>query len=281
MNVDGWLARSPWLAPHLACLFFAAMAICARLLSALPTSEVMFFRCAIPVVIYLPMVIRDRSGLADAWSHRHGLFIRGLCGTLSLYFYLVALRSIPLADATVTSNTSPLWAALAAWLALGEAIPPRLRWAFPLSLVGVALVAGTNDASGPCSGYLAGLASAALSGSAYALIRKMRQLAPEIIALAFMGLAALCSLPFMLPRYQPPTLLQWKIIAAMGLTGAVGQWFMTVGYRHNSAATAASLGLASVAVTAALGYLILAEQLGPWQLVGMTMILLGTLTATR
>lgn len=281
MNLQGWLARFPWSAPYLACLFFAAMAICARLLSDLPTSEIMFFRCAIPVAIYLPMVVQSRASLAEAWPHRHGLFTRGLCGTLSLYFYLVALRSIPLADAAVTTNTSPLWAALAAWLALGEAVNRRLLWAFPLSLAGVALVAGANDASGPWLGYLAGLASAALSGSAYALIRKMRQVAPEIIALAFMGLAALCALPFMLPHYQPPSLLQWKLIAAMGLTGAAGQWFMTVGYRHNSAATAASLGLASVAITAVLGYLVLAEWLGPWQLVGMAMILLGTLAAAR
>ncbi len=54
----------------------------------------------------------------------------------------------------------------------------------------------------------------------------------------------------------------------MGLSGAAGQWFMTLGYRYNTAATAASLGLATVALTAALAFWLLSESLGSWQMLG-------------
>jgi drug/metabolite transporter (DMT)-like permease len=279
MLLHAWLARLPWLAPYLACFFFAWMAICIRLLSDLPTAEVMFFRSIIPVLTYLPMVLANRTGLQLAWQHRQPLLMRGLAGTLSLYLYLVAIRSIPLADATLTSNTSPLWAALAAWLTLGEALNPRLLWAFPLSLVGVVLVAG-SQVGGPPLGYLAGLASAALSGSAYAVIRKLRDLPPELISLAFMGLAALCAVPFMVTGYVAPTPQQWQLVAALGATGTLGQWFMTAGYRYNTAATAASLGLASVALTALLAFWLFHESLTSGQLLGMGLIVLGTLGAT-
>ncbi len=105
-----------------------------------------------------------------------------MCGTLSLYFYLVAIRLIPLADLAVTTN------ALAAWWTLGERLSSRLMWAFPISFLGVALVADSHT-GGDGWGYLAGLASAALAGSAYALLRKLRELPPEIPAMAFLALA--------------------------------------------------------------------------------------------
>lgn len=43
---------------------------------------------------------------------------------------------------------------------------------------------------------------------------------------------------------------------------------MTLGYRYNTAATAASLGLATVALTAALAFWLLSESLGSWQMLG-------------
>lgn len=273
------MSRRPWLAPYLACLFFALMALCVRKLEALPTAEVMFFRCALPVALYLPLVLRSRASLGLAWNHRGALLSRGLCGTLSLYCYLVAIRLIPLADLAVTTNTSPLWTALVAWLTLGETLSSRLFWAFPVSFLGVALVAGSH-AGGDGWGYLAGLASAALAGSAYALLRKLRDIPPEITAMAFLGLAGLCAFPFLLQAYRPPTSDQTALILGMGLSGAAGQWFMTLGYRYNTAATAASLGLATVGLTAVLAYWFLGESLGSWQLLGMLLILVGTLGAT-
>lgn len=272
--------RAPWLASYLACLCFALMALCVRKLQSLPTAEVMFFRCCIPVALYIPLILRSRASLGLAWRSRWSLLSRGLCGTVSLYFYLVAVRLIPLADVAVTTNTSPLWTALAAWWTLGERLSSNLLWAFPLSFSGVALVAGSH-ASGQPWGYLAGLASAALSGSAYALLRKLRDLPPEVTALAFLGLAAFCSFPFMLPLYQPPGPELIPFVLGMGLTGAAGQWFMTLGYRYNTAATASSLGLATVALTAWLAYLCLGEPLGGWQVVGMVLIVIGTLGSSR
>ncbi|MBN9416872.1 hypothetical protein ABS71_03580 [bacterium SCN 62-11] len=274
------MSRRPWLASYVACLFFSMMAICVRKLQALPTAEIMFFRCILPVALYLPLVLRSRSSLGLAWAHRGALLSRGLCGTFSLYFYLVAVRLIPLADVAVTTNTSPLWTALAAWLTLGERLGANLLWAFPLSFLGVAMVAGSHVGGEPW-GYLAGLASAALAGSAYALLRKLRDLPPEITAMAFLGLAGLCAFPFMLQAYQQPDAEQVGLILGMGVSGAAGQWFMTLGYRYNTAATAASLGLATVALTAGLAYCLLHEPLGAWQIFGMLLIVAGTLGASR
>ncbi|MFN8612237.1 MAG: DMT family transporter [Vulcanimicrobiota bacterium] len=272
--------RAPWLASYLACFFFALMALCVRKLQPLPTAEIMFFRCAIPVMLYLPLILRSRASLGLAWRSRWSLLTRGLCGTLALYFYLVAVRLIPLADVAVTTNTSPLWTALAAWWSLGERPGANLLWAFPVSFSGVALVAGSHVGGQPW-GYLAGLASAALSGSAYALLRKLRDLPPEITAMAFLGLAAVCSFPFMAAVYQAPKFSQWPLVLGMGLSGAAGQWFMTLGYRYNTAATAASLGLATVALTALLAFLCLDEGLSGLQMAGMVLIVVGTLGASR
>lgn len=277
----GILARLPWLAPYLSCLFFAVMALCVRLLSGLPTAEVMFFRCAIPVGLLLPWVMtQSRDSLALAVRHGGALLTRGLAGTLSLYFYLLSVRSIPLSDATVATATSPLWAALAARLTLGETLQPQLVWAFPVSFAGVVLMAGCR-ASGELSGYLAGLLSAALMGMAYAVVRKLRDLPSEWIVLAFTGLAGLASLPLACLHYQAPSAQQWGLILGMGLSGTAGQWFMTAGYRYNRAATAASLGLATVALTALLAWWFLNEHLVGWQWLGVVMVMMGTLGAAR
>lgn len=62
----------------------------------------------------------------------------------------------------------------------------------------------------------------------------------------------------------------------MGLSGGIAQWFMTLGYRYNSAAVASTLGLAAVVFTTFLAYLFLGETFTAVQLLGVLLILGGT-----
>lgn len=108
------------------------MAICIKLLLILSGDGIVdVFSSAIPVLLFVPTEMRQPDILAKAGNIRSSLLGRGLCGTLSLLCYLLAIRAIPVSVVSLTSNTAPLFAGLAAHFFLGEALPRKMLWAFP------------------------------------------------------------------------------------------------------------------------------------------------------
>ncbi len=78
--------------------------------------------------------------------------IGGLVALQSLALYGAVAR-LPVALALLVFNTFPLWTALAAWLFYRERPEPRVLWAMPVILLGLALAL---DVSGAAAGLAAG-----------------------------------------------------------------------------------------------------------------------------
>jgi len=243
----------------------------------LTTAAIIFFRCLIPVLMFAPVLVTQSEARKQLSEQRSSLLARGGLGAISLLCYVLAVRQIPISEVNLTTNTTPVWAALSAYFSLGEAIHPRLLYAFPISFVGVVLVA-RGSLQGAWLGYLCGLGSAFFAGLAYTYIRKVRHIEPRLIALSFLGIACLSSLPLLCAQGFTHSSLapSPRLILLMGVCGGWGQWFMTLGYRYNTAAVASSLSLAQIAFTVFLGMLILGERFSPIQWAGVALVLLGT-----
>ncbi|MCR2095779.1 DMT family transporter, partial [Campylobacter upsaliensis] len=105
----------------LACLDFALMSACAKILSEeLSSIEIMFFRNVIGVVFMLYMLRKLRT-------HKEGgklwlLIFRGVVGTLSLYLFFYNVSNITLGGAFAFQKTSPIFITLIAFVIFKENI---------------------------------------------------------------------------------------------------------------------------------------------------------------
>ena len=234
----------------LACLDFAFVGACAKLLSeeGLSSIEIMFFRNAIGVIFMLYL-------LSHLKSHKEGgrlglLIFRGVAGTLSLYLFFYNVSHISLGGAFAFQKVSPIFVTLIAFVLFKESIGLRGVCGILIAFVGVLFISQPwasaethtgfdfkNSALGILSGFFAALALTS--------VRQLRHsYNTEVIAFSFIFIGALmplCSmivgefyapkgLDFLLCEFKMPNLKAWAIIAVMGILGAVYQIHLTKSY---------------------------------------------------
>ena len=274
------MRRYPRTPLYLACVFFSLMALCVKLLTGdghdLPVMQVAFFRsflCLALIAPVLPAAFRSGAPCPQA------LLLRGLSGGLAMICYFHAIDRLTLSCAVLLNYTSPLWAALFAFLSLRERISLGFVMAVPAALTGIAVVVGAPGMPDDPGAYLLGLGSAVLAAGAYTALRGLRKSSPALVVAALAGVTCLLTGPFCYQTYVAPTGIQWALLWSCAACSALAQWFMTLGYRWSSTAAASTVGMATVATTSVLSLLLLGEPLSTQQLLGVTMLLWATLQA--
>ncbi|WP_270979472.1 DMT family transporter [Campylobacter helveticus] len=230
----------------LACLDFALMSACAKILSEeLSSIEIMFFRNIIGVIFMLYMLRKLRT-------HKEGgrlwlLIFRGVVGTLSLYLFFYNISNITLGGAFAFQKTSPIFITLIAFVIFKENIGLKGWFGILIAFLGVLLIAQPwangngfdlkNSALGVLSGFLAALALTSA--------RELRgYYATEQIAFSFVFIGALMplismlvgefytseKLDFLIAPFVMPSFTAWIFILAMGILGAIYQIHITKSY---------------------------------------------------
>jgi drug/metabolite transporter (DMT)-like permease len=285
----GVFEKFPPFASILSGFFFSVMALSVRKLGKTHMSavEVMFFRSLIPSIILIPIAFREGRGVPPLSSLQlRSLLQRGIWGASAMLTYFLAIIWSPISMATLTSNTSPLWTLLLAWLFLKEKIPQSLRWGLPMALLGCGLLALSNSPSDLTLspklywGLASGMLSAVLAAAAYINIRILKDVPASWVSLSLTCSAMIGVVPWLSPLPWHYSQLQIFWIAILGLSGVLAQYLMTVGYQLNSAARASTLGLTTAPFAAMFGTVFLDEHLTYSQLLGLTLVLAGTATVT-
>lgn len=142
-------------------------------------------------------------------------------GGVTLMFASVAY--IPLADATAISFLNPVFAMMLAIPLLGEKVG-RVRWsAAVLALVGALVLLRPTPATFQPAALLA-LGAALVMGMELIFIKKLAGRENPFQILLVNNLIGLCiATCAVLPVWQPPTALQWAVLAGIGLCMAVAQ----------------------------------------------------------
>ncbi len=211
-------------------------------------------------------------------------------GTLNIgaFFALlfVAAYRLPGGVAATLGATQPLLAVGLAWLLLGQAPTRRRLLAGATGLSGVALLVLHGGASLDRWGVAAGLGSAVVMAAGIVLTQRWR---PPVGLLAATGwqltAGGLVLVPVMvlvegarMPALTGANVAGYAYLGGVGALLAYVLWFRGVG--RLPAPDVALLGLLSPVVAAALGWLVLAQELTPWQLVGAALVL-GALAVNR
>ena len=257
---------------------FTVMAVAARNVSTVHDSfEILMIRSAVGFAVVL--AYGTASGrMAEVTTHRlPGHFLRNLVHFAGQNLWFTALTLIPLAQVFALEFTAPLWVILLAPLFLGEALTPARVMAATLGFIGI-LIATRPDVAHLSPGVMAGLGAAVCFAAVSILTKRLTR-----------GVSVLCILFWL-------TLMQFFFgLICAGLDGHITwptaqtlPWLVLIGFcgvlAHLSLTTALTLAPASyvapidflrLPLIAVVAYLLYAEPIDPYVLIGGVVIFGG------
>lgn len=230
---------------------------------------------ALPAGLLLLLIVRQLP--AAAWLGR--VFILGALNFAIFWVMLfITAYRLPGGVGATVGAIQPLVVILLAYVTLGSPIRMLSVGAAMAGLGGVALLVLTPEAGLDPIGVVAGLGGAASMALGTVLTRKWR---PPVSLLTFtswqLTAGGLLLLPIAFWMEPPLPALTGKNIAGLVYLGLVGAaftyllWFR--GIARIEPAAVSSLGFLSPATALTLGWVLLDQQLGPLQILGIAIIL--------
>lgn len=242
--------------------------------------EIAFFRTLFSLLFLLPWFWR--AGPAAFATRRfllHAVRAAGKLAALVVFFYAVSL--MPLAEVTSVMFAMPLFAALGAWLFLGEAMR-RLRLAATLlGFAGVLVVIRPGTALFDV-GALAAV-GAALGLAALGLIVKYLARFERSPTIVFWNLFLITPMAALvaLPVWQWPSWAALAWLVLQGLLGMLAQLCFTRALQFGDASTLMPLDFLRLPIVAAIAFLAFDEVPGLWTWVGAAVIFAATVLLLR
>jgi drug/metabolite transporter (DMT)-like permease len=266
----------------LSALGFALMAVCVKLSFAegIPLLEIVAARALVSIFLSYLDVKRKRISI---WGeNRPLLFARGLVGALSLICVYYAVITMPLAEATVIQYLHPAFAALLAFLFLGEHLKKATFVSILLSFAGILLVSrpvflfGLSDATLPTLSVIMAVLGAFGSAIAYVLVRRLSQTEDSSVIIFYFPLVALPIAVLGLgDQFVMPSGIGWLYLLLVGIFTQVGQIGLTKAMQTETAARATAFSYTQVVFSALLGWWVFAEEPALNVYVGAALIILG------
>ena len=217
-----------------------------------------------------------------------GIALGGVFFALDMAFWHESLHHTSIANATLLTNTAPIFVALAARFLFHERLTRFFLIGMCLALVGGVLLSGFHLDSQGEHLYGDGMAMlAALFYAAYMLsIKWLRSSMDTLPMLARMGLFSTATLGLIsLVSEQtmiPASWTGWVTLCSLAFIGQVlGQGLIAYGFKHLPASLSALSLLLQPLVASLAAWMILKETMSPIQIVGGIIVLYGISLARK
>ena len=241
--------------------------------------NVVFFRClfgAMALFIYC----WSRGLLKPGLFTRKTLFLALVAGAALVMNWVLLFSAYRLASislATAVYNVQPFFLIGLGVLFLGER-PSRgkLAWSV-VAFAGLLLVLRLTDthAGGQAylSGLLLGLGAAALYGVTAVIVKRLKGVPPQVLALVQVTLGAVMLLPMADFSAVPTAPLQWAYLVALGLVHTCLMYILMYSAIQKLPTTStAALSFIYPAVAILLDLVVYGQRMEPMQVVGVAMI---------
>ena len=240
----------------LASFVFSVMALLIKLLGQnLHITQILLVRQIGMIIMVAPAILRNFPG--SLRSERPGLqLIRLLCALIAMLCGFTALIHMPLADATAIFFAKSFFVTILAVFFLSEAVGVY-RWSAVLvGFIGVMIMLqpGTDNFSIYGLASLAGAAGAAAVMITLSLLSRSDS-TDTILIYGSVGVGLVMILPGIY-FWQQPTLVEWLLLASVGVVSYFGQKLNILAYKHGEASLLASLDYVRLLWATLFGYLI-------------------------
>src|SRR5690242_4622661 len=234
------------------CYFFLSLfSACAKVASEkVSIFTVLFFQNAICFLLNAPMALK--AGLKTKHPYLH--LIRDVSGFASYFFFVLSLEQhIPLANAVLLSNTSPLWIPFVIWVWFKKKVPSYLWISLIVGFAGILFILKPSVRSFDMPSLYA-LLSGMVLGVAMVTIRRLTQTEPSArILFYYFLLGTVISLPGAIRdwhrAFETPVL--YFLIAA-ALFFYMVQVCINLGFKKGKASTLSPIAYTAVLFSAIL-----------------------------
>jgi drug/metabolite transporter (DMT)-like permease len=285
LSCDRWSGLSPnqqgalWLL--LSCLGFSVMAIFAKLAAReVSPFEITFFRCFFGLLVLLPLIawhgvgaLRTRHLGMHAW--------RGILGATAMGCAYFGLSRMPLAAYNALSFSKPLFAILLAVFILHETVRWR-RWVATLvGFLGVLVMMRPGTEAFDPNGLFA-LGDAVSIAILITVLKKLPAYERPLAMLFYFGLVSSpLALLLAVPHWTWPRPETWLLLAAIGATGALSQYWWIIAFRTGEASAVAPFDYSRLLFAVLFGLVFFAEVPDAGTLAGAALIVASTIYIAR
>jgi drug/metabolite transporter (DMT)-like permease len=239
--------------------------------------ELMEIRSVIGFFLLLPFVYRA-GGFAAIKTRRLPLHIsRNLVHYGAQLGWFFALTLIPIAQVVAIEFTMPVWTAILAASFLGERITSWKATAIVLGIVGVIVI--VRPATGEVNpGQLIALAAAVGFGVSMVLVKSLTR-TESALAVIFWMIVVQAVAGFLPTLYlwTWPSAYVWFWVSVIGVCGTFSHYCLASAMRYADATIVVPMDFLRVPLTATVGWLLYAERLDAYTVLGAALILTGNL----
>ena len=222
-----------------------------------PAFVVALFRTLIAFLCLVPWALR--GGIPAVRTARpFGHLLRSACGIGAFACLTFALEKLILSDAMVLTFSYPLWTILIAAAFMGERVRLRRTLATVAGFIGVVLVVKPQGGISPAA--LLALASAVLSSLALVNVKRLTTTEPpQRIVFYFFFFGVLILLGPAIWTWKTPNLEQFAWLVVSGVTGVIGQTWLTNAYKAGEITVIQPMDFTRVPMAAVIGFVMWGE----------------------
>jgi len=250
----------------LSALFFCLMTVFVKIAGQqLETIQIVFIRGIITLLFTSVIIKRKKVYL---WGTNHKILIlRGIIGTVALFFVYESIQRFSLSEATVIQYLYPICTALLASLIISEDVGNQLYFAIILGFLGVYIILDfpfiNPESSLNTTNLIIAITGAFLTGFAYVIVRMASNMkeSPYVIMFYFPLFTVPMSFPFAYDSWIYPSIDIWIVLLLVGICTQLGQTFLTFGYKLLPASKAAPTSYIQVPFSVLAGSVIFYENI--------------------
>ncbi len=264
-------------------VLFACMGVFVKLGAAYFSHvELVFYRCAIGLLLMLLLMHQQRVRLATQHWRNHAW--RGLSGTIALALFFYCITVLPLATAITLNYTAPLFLTVLTMLVFKDKFHLPLSIAIGLGFAGVVLLLHPTLARDQLLPGLLGLISGFFASLAYLNVKQLGKLGePETRTVFYFSLiATLASGVWML--FDSVHSVSWQsgiLLLGLGITATLAQLAMTRAYRFGKTLVVGSFAYSTIIFASLFGIVLWHEALPLSSWLGMALIIAGGVLSLR
>ncbi|MEO9571148.1 MAG: DMT family transporter [Polaribacter sp.] len=254
---------------------FSLMNAVVKYLGSFNAYQIVFFRSIGTLCFTVPLILKAKIPILG--NNKKLLFLRGLFGVVSLTCFFMSLNYLAVGTAVSLRYTSPIFAAIFAFIFLKEKIKPIQWLLFLIAFVGVLIIKGFGSDVNSI-GLLLVVFSAIFLGLIFVVIRKIGDSEnPLVIINYFMVMAFVFGGLMSVNYWKTPNLTEWLLLLSLGVFGYVGQLYMTKALQSHETNVIAPLKYFEVVFMIIIGAFWFDEIYNLWTLLGIFLIMFGLL----
>ncbi len=213
-------------------LMSAFVKVCAN--ANLTTQEIMFFQNFVALLVILPWVFYKRK---ESLVPQNTLLVigRSVVGLLSLYFYFLAIKFIPLVNATLLQSTTPIFIPFLAYFIFRKKITLKILLVVIAGFTGVAMVLNPGKGSLNSGDFIA-LFSGLLSALSTIIIKILndKDESIKVVLLYYLVITTVVMGIWTAPTFVMPSGKLWMFLILSGVFYAGFQLLLIFSVKYAS-----------------------------------------------